>query len=190
MVATSASMIKQARRLCHDVYLGMGYIGSPYPFHLIPEDETARNTYLVAIDSANNVVGTIRVSTGSPYKIIDTWNGHLFHQQAQLISTARCNQGFELGALAVRKDQAHLRISWGLYNMAYRWALANHCDYGIISMDQRAFRSLEMLGWFAIQIGEPMYYLGSMTLPAILPILEQPVMAVDKAKPWFHFLQV
>jgi hypothetical protein len=84
-----------------------------------------------------------------------------------------------MGALAVRKDFSTMKISWGLYKAAYLYSVAMELDYGIISMDARALRSLEMLGWIVVKIGQPMDYFGSLTVPGIMPVRQQPQSIIE-----------
>ena len=186
-IADTALLVLQARQLCHDIYLQSGYISEGFTAGLIPDAHADTNTYIVALSESGLVIGTIRLATWQPCRTFQIWKGRLYHQYGYLISKALAGPSFELGALAVSKQAAHLKVSWGLYTMAYRWALATGKDYGIISMDQRAFRTLEMVGWNALQVGEPMHYQGSLTIPGIIPIKEQPAIAVAKGQPWFHY---
>jgi N-acyl-L-homoserine lactone synthetase len=172
-VAQSEAMIRAAKNLCHDVYLQAGYIDQPLSGRIIPYEYDSVATYIVALNEAREVIGTIRLSQGPPFKTLEVWKDKLYPVCVPLINDALRGNSFEIGALAVRKDCCAMKISWGLYKAAYRCALALHLDYAIISMDARALRSLEMLGWFVVKIGEPMDYFGSLTVPGILPISKQ-----------------
>jgi N-acyl-L-homoserine lactone synthetase len=172
-IASDPLTILAARQLCHDVYLKMGYIDSPYPSRIIPRACEWADTYGVARDAAGSLVGTIRMSEGAPLSVLRPWKGKLFPQHAELLKAARRSPCFAIGALAVNKSCAPLRISQVLYIAAYQWALTTGKDYGIITMDTRALRALRLAGWNAITVGEPIYYLGSLTTPALIPIHEQ-----------------
>ena len=173
-VADTHKKIMQAKHLCHDVYLNIGYIDSPYPGKIIPYEYEASSTYIIAMNSFGEVVGTIRITQGPPFKTLDIWKDKLYSGSASLINDALHSASFEIGALAVRKDFSTMKISWGLYKAAYLYSVAMRLDYGIISMDTRALRALEMLGWVVIKIGEPMNYFGSLTVPGIMPVSQQP----------------
>ncbi len=81
-----------------------------------------------------------------------------------------------------------MRISWGLYKAAFLYAISRKMDYAIISMDERALRSLQMLGWYMIQIGEPMMYFGSLTVPGIMPVSKQPMAIQSKNQSYHQYL--
>jgi len=44
----------------------------------------------------------------------------------------------------------------------------------LMSIDQRFFRLLKMLGFHLAAIGEPKFYMGSRTIPGILPLIDLP----------------
>jgi hypothetical protein len=172
-IAQSAEMICEAKQLCHDVYLQVGYIDKPLPGRIIPYQHDSASTYIVALNSLRQVVGTIRLTAGPPFNTLNIWKDRLYISCSKIINDALDGNSFEIGALAVRKDFSSMKISWGLYKSAYKCAQILNMEYAIISIDSRALRSLEMLGWYVIKIGEPMYYFGSLTVPGILPLKAQ-----------------
>jgi hypothetical protein len=173
-VADTGKEIMQAKHLCHDVYLNIGYIDAPYPGKIIPYEYESSSTYIIAMNPFGEVVGTIRITQGPPFKTLEIWKDNLYPASTSLISDALHGASFEIGALAVRKDFSKMKISWGLYKAAYLYSVARRLDYGIISMDTRALRALEMLGWVVVKIGAPMNYFGSLTVPGIMPVSQQP----------------
>ena len=173
-VADTDKKMLQAKHLCHDVYLNIGYIDAPYPSRIIPFEYEASSTYIIAANHFGEVVGTLRITQGPPFKTLEIWKDRLYSASKDIINDALHSASFEMGALAVRKDFSTMKISWGLYKAAYLYSVAMRLDYGIISMDARALRSLEMLGWFVVKIGEPMNYFGSLTVPGIMPVNQQP----------------
>ena len=177
-IPRNQEIILQAKHLCHDVYLQMGYFDKAYPGGVLPGHDNAC-TYIVAANKCDEVVGTVRLSRQIPGNIFDPWQGQLFVSCSRLISDALGQRSFGIGSLAVNKAYAGMKISGGLYQMAYEWAQWHDMAYGIISMDHRAFRALKMMGWRAIQVGGAAWYLGSPTIPAIIPIREQPGAALN-----------
>ncbi len=172
-VAMTKEMILAAKHLCHDVYLQSGYIDFSFPDRIIPYQYDASSLYIVALNSVNEVVGTVRLTIGYPFTTLNVWEDKLYPASQGLIDEALTANSFEIGALAVKKEYAAYKISWGLYKAVYLNALALNLDYGIISMDQRAMRAMEMLGWYVEKIGEPMDYFGSLTVPGIMPVRQQ-----------------
>ena len=173
-VAETEKVILAAKHLCHDVYLQVGYIDKPCIGNIIPSGHDDLSTYIVALNALQEVIGTIRLTQGPPFKTLEIWKDKLYPLCNRLITEAIHSHTFEIGALAVRKDFSPVKVSWGLYKAAYLSSIAMHLDYGIISIDARALRSLQMLGWFVQKIGEPMHYFGSLTVPAIMPVHQQP----------------
>jgi N-acyl-L-homoserine lactone synthetase len=94
----------------------------------------------------------------------------------------------EVGALAVRKDKRALKVSWGLYKAMLEYSLSAGLQYAVIGMDASALRSFERMGWHIVQIGEPMDYMGSETIPCILPIQEQPAHLMDQKTKYAKYL--
>lgn len=173
-IAITDEFIMKAKNLCHDVYLKTGYINEPYPDRIIPNDLEHASTYIVAIDN-NEVIGTLRITAGPPFTTLTVWKDNLFTDCNDLIKNAIDGRAFEIGALAVKKEYSGLKISLGLYMSAYCYCVMLGLEYGVISIDTRALRTLEMNGWKAIRIGEPKMYFGSMTVPAIMPVIIQPI---------------
>jgi hypothetical protein len=172
-IALTDELCLKAKNLCHDVYLGVGYISESYPDRIIPFELDHASTYILAMDK-DEVVGTLRLTAGPPFNTLKVWKDHLYADCNTLINNALNGQSYEIGALAVKKEYSSLKVAQGLYMAAYKCSIMLGLEYGIISMDARALRSLEMKGWKAIRIGEPMEYFGSLTVPAIMPVAIQP----------------
>lgn len=178
--AQSAELVYKAKRLCHDVYLRMGYIPGAYANGIIPYAFDEKAVYIIAENETGEIVGTLRITYGWPGKILELWQGRLYTAQQQLIASAKKGKQFEIGALAVRKDQASFKIAEGLYRTAYYYCVDAGLEYGLISMDQRALRALDMVGWNIVSIGHPLEYMGSITVPAIIPIKDQPRIIAER----------
>jgi N-acyl-L-homoserine lactone synthetase len=180
-VADTPELILAAKNLCHDVYLQVGYIDKPLADRIIPYEFDNASTYLVAMTSQNEVVGTIRLTQGPPFKTLNVWKDSLFDSKAGLIKTALEGRSFEIGALAVNKNFSALKISFLLYNAVYFYSRLLNLDYAVISMDARALRAMQMQGWLVVQIGAPMDYFGSITIPGIMPVNDQPETVLQKS---------
>jgi len=167
-VAKSHSIVLQAKHLCHDVYLRMGYISHAYGDHIIPAERHA--VYIVATAEHGEVIGTVKLSREVRRTIFDAWSGKLFASCGGLINHALGQRIFSIGSLAVDKRYAGLHVAHGLYRAAYEWAMQQKMDYGVIMIDSRALRALRMAGWYVVEVGEAAWYLGSPTIPAIIPI--------------------
>lgn len=179
-IADTPELIRAAKNLCHDVYLQVGYIDKPLADRIIPYEYDSTSTYIVALTSMNEVVGTVRVTQGPPFKTFDVWKNSLYASKAALIKSALEGRSFEIGALAVNKNFSAMKISMMLYQAINIWSRTMNLEYAIISMDARALRAMEMQGWLVIKIGEPMDYFGSITVPGIMPVNEQPQAVLQK----------
>jgi len=180
-IADTPELIRAAKNLCHDVYLHVGYIDAPYADRMIPYEYESTSTYIVAITSMNEVIGTVRLTQGPPFKTFDVWKDNLFASQSALIKSALEGPSFEIGALAVNKNFSAMKISLMLYKAVYIYSRSLKLDYAIISMDARALRAMEMQGWVVVKIGGPMDYFGSITIPGIMPVNEQPGSVLQKS---------
>lgn len=172
--AETHEMILAAKHLCHDVYLEVGFIKTPCVNNILPYEHDSSSSYIAALNSKREVVGTVRIKHGGPFKTLEVWDNKLYPSCSELIKEVINGNSFEIGALAVRKDFRGKQVSWGLYKAAYMHSLSLNLDYAVISMDAMALQSLMELGWNVIQIGEPMQYFGSLTVPGIMPVNEQP----------------
>lgn len=172
-IAETEKMIREAKHLCHDVYLQVGYIDKPFPGRIIPYEYDSTSVYIVALNPLREVVGTVRLTLAPAFNTLKIWKDRLYPSCIGLINDALDGNSFEIGALAVKKNFSSMKISWELYKTVFKCAQALNLDYAIISIDARALRSLEMLGWYAVKIGEPMNYFGSLTVPCIMPVKAQ-----------------
>ena len=77
-VADTEKKIIQAKHLCHEVYLNIGYIDAPYPGKIIPYEYEASSTYIIAMNPFQEVVGTIRITQGPPFKTLEIWKDKLY----------------------------------------------------------------------------------------------------------------
>jgi len=60
----------------------------------------------------------------------------------------------------------------------------------LMSIDYRFFRLLKMLGFQLSEIGEPKFYLGSRTIPGILPLINMLPFLRDRKPSLYEFLTV
>lgn len=177
-VARTDQEILFAKRLCHDVYLEEGYIKGSFPNRIIPHEHDAESTYILAYHS-EKAVGTLRI-TFQHFKTIDAWKGKFFPWAIKVIDLALKRRSVEIGALALLKEYRGLHVSWGLYKTALKICLLHNINYAVIGMDDRALRSIELLGLYVIRIGKSMNFMGSHTTPGIMPIRKQK-MKVDSS---------
>jgi N-acyl-L-homoserine lactone synthetase len=179
-VARTLDDIRLAKRLCHDIYLEAGYIRERRPDGVIPHPYE-RDSIYIAARCEGRTVGTVRMTVGHSVTL-HAWKGNLLPDRLNLIGNVISARYFEIGALAVSKAYRTQKVSWQLYRAVLRCSLALQLDYAIVAMDVRALRTLQMLGWLTIRIGKPIHYMGSMTIPAVMPVREQVAALVLKGR--------
>ena len=119
-VAETSGQLLEAKKLCHDVYLGAKFIKKPLADGIIPHKHDADSIYFIAVTDDDEVVGTLRMTVGH-YKTLDAWKGQLYSSKKGILETVIGSNSFELGALAVRKDYRSKKVSWGIYKAALQY---------------------------------------------------------------------
>lgn len=180
-----------AQRLRHDVYLDVGYIESPCESGVIMDYKDYFSEYITAIDhSSAEVIGTMRLTPlAHSLDLFEIWDGSMFDDSIEYMASAKNKCSVELGALAVKKGITNGRkVSWGLYKATLLYSLTRNFDYWVIAMDDRALRTLEMLGWYVHRIGKSIMYMGSSTTLGIMPVQEQLKSIAEKNQVFYKFI--
>ncbi|MGB9743243.1 MAG: N-acyl amino acid synthase FeeM domain-containing protein [Minisyncoccales bacterium] len=178
--------IKEAKKLRHDVYLEVGYITTPYPDGIIPDPEPS--IYIVALLNGEELMGTVRVTPGPPFETLAVWENKFFAESESLIKMLFDAKSAEIGSLAVKKTARGKRISWGLYKALYLFALIEKIDFYVAGMDLNAYKLLQWLGWSLIEIGPVMEYMGSPSIPIIIPIKDQLSSVYQKNPTYYQYV--
>jgi len=84
-IADTPEMILAAKQLCHDVYLGHGYIDHPYTEKIIPNNSDETAVYFVALTDDREVVGTIRLNLGQSFDTLKAWGNKIYAGSRQRI---------------------------------------------------------------------------------------------------------
>ena len=188
IVTRQKSLILKAKRLVHDVYLKVGYLSHPLPQRIFPLEKNFKGVYIIA-RTDKEIIGTLRIS-----RIDDPLN--YFKEWKEKISSTIKNELKELKKyhcesienLVVKETYWGKKISGGLFKAAWIFGLINEIDYYLIKMDKEAFGSLKRLGWYCQEIAPPIFYLGSLTVPAILPLKKQLGSVFRKNSRYFKYL--
>ncbi len=178
------NLIDQAKRLRHDVYVACGFI-EPTKTRTIEDKKDDDCHYLVALDEGS-VIGTIRLSK-PPFNVFEALDHDgidIYPEHRDLINLVQSSNTLELGALAVRPKMktGKSHISGGLYKSVYLFSLENDVKYWLIDVDQFVGDSLRRLGWKLIQFAPEHEYMGSVTVPAIMPVAEQ-IASIEENNP-------
>lgn len=189
LLAENPAIILQAKKLHHDVYLDYGYIEEFCQGGIIFDEKNDCSDFVVAVDEDSELIGTMRLTSPSPtLHVFDKWEDALLPNGNHFIEMVHGSTAVELGALAVRRDMQKRKISWGLYKATLLYSLLKEINYWVIAMDNRALRSLEMLGWYVERIGESIHYMGSSTTLGIMPILLQKEHISRKNRKYYNFI--
>ncbi|HBP00947.1 MAG TPA: hypothetical protein DD454_01925 [Candidatus Moranbacteria bacterium] len=188
-VATNSALIREAQKLRHDVYLAEGYIKEPCAEGIIPDCKNGASTYLVALDGAEELVGVMRLSPPVPtFDVIDAWRGNFLPRVGCHLLDVCSKNSVELGSLAVKKSARTRKISWALYKATLLYSLMQEIDYWLIAVDDRVFRSLEILGWHINKVGNSIDYMGSPSTLGVMPVRNQLKSVFEKNPTHYSYL--
>lgn len=172
-VATTPELVRKARQLQHDVFLEMGYIKNPFPNRIIPlPSYVKRSTWIVATKKSL-LLGTLRVSkVSSVNAVFEDWE--IKNPKIQgLLKEVSSSSFAEVGGLAIKKEYRKQKISGGLYKACWLYALLKRIKWYLIKIDKKAFESFKKFGWHTIVVAPPKFYMGSISVPAIINIEKQ-----------------
>jgi hypothetical protein len=188
VVTREESLILKAKRIVHDIYVKLGYLFHPLPSRMFPEENTIKSTYLLALKE-NEIIGILRVSpVKNPLRFFNEWRTKIQVKTKKKLEILKKSNCKTLENLLVKEKYRNKKISGGLYKAAWLFGLINEIDYYLIKMDLQAFKSLEKLGWYVEKIAPPLFYLGSLTVPAILPLKKQIGSVFKKNSNYFSYL--
>jgi len=173
--AEDRDFIDQVKKLRHDVYVACGFI-EPTPTRTIEDKKDEDCYYMAAFDTElQEIIGTVRLSK-PPFKVLEALKHEGIEIKCQeLLDKVLSSKTLEVGALAVRPKikTGKSHISGGLYTLLYLFSLQNNVDYLLIDIDKNVGESLKKLGWKLVQFAAEHNYMGSITVPAVIPINEQ-----------------
>lgn len=168
-IASSEETI-EARKFVYKRYLEVGYIKQPQDNEIFDDKYVKDSIYFVAIEE-NKVVGAIRLvkymDKGLPilneFKIYDKYQ--------EIIDGFDRKEVVEVGNLVAKPGNS---IGKGLYAITIKYALKQNKHYWVAGIDKNLLDKLkEHYPIFHIlykQIGEPMDYVGSISVPIMFRI--------------------
>lgn len=187
-LASEDGLVNAALRVRHDVYLSVGYIDHAYPDGVIPDRKDLFSSYLVA-ESDGRVLGTIRAT---PFlcsgDIIAKWDCLRDPNANTTVRSLSHGTTIEIGSLAVPRENRSMRVSWGLYKAMYLYSLMEGIEYWAMAVDIRAIRSIERLGWMSERIGDPLEYMGSECVLAVMDVRKQLKMIFERNQKYYHYM--
>jgi hypothetical protein len=182
------SLILKAKRIVHDVYVKSGYLSRPLPSRMFPEERIIKSTYLLAFNKTE-IIGILRVSpVKDPLQFFKDWELKISLKTKKKLEGLKNFNCRALENLVVKENYRNKKISGGLYKAAWLLGLIKEIDYYLIKMDFQTLESLKKLGWYVEEIAPAIFYLGSLTVPAILPLKKQIGSVFKKNPDYFSYL--
>lgn len=136
------------------------------------EYDHAQSMTFVALDDQENCVGTSRlIFPGEirlpiekyfklyPKKFIETLYGNLRHY-------AEVSRFIVPDNKSVKRHEITLMLCRAMIHAGMNMRVSHM----LMSADHRFFRLMKMIGFHLMEIGEPEFYMGSKTIPGILPM--------------------
>ena len=166
-------LIKKAQQLQHDVFLEKGYIKHPFPNKIMPLPSYVKKSVYVVASKGSTVLGTLIISkVSSPSDVFRDWE--IKNRKCQELLRKISQMRFaEVGRLAVKRKFRDQKISGGLYKACWLYALLKGIKWYLIKMDKEVFKSFQKFGWYSKIIAPPKFYMGSITVPAVIEIEKQ-----------------
>jgi len=159
-----------ARRFIHDKYLEAGYFSEPYPSGIYDDHYVDKSVYFVALDPKGDIVGTLRIIHNSAEKDLPVLRDFkLYPQMKNKIDSIKSQEVVEVGNLSAIPGRG---ITIGLFKQAFKYSLDKGYKYWIAGIDMNVFNMIKKRYRYInfIQLGDPKYYIGSISIPIMLKI--------------------
>ncbi len=181
--AETAEEILAAQRLHHDGYLEVGYIDKPTSIGIIEDGYHKFSDYIVAIHINDNhkgeVVGVIRAVKYSSLGFPVLNEFRLYKKWEKFLKKLDLNQVIEVGALFTKPGY---HVARGLYREIWQYSKMNGYKYWLAAIDERLFKVFtKRLYFYFDKIGKEKFYLGSVSIPAILDCQKQKILMYQHA---------
>lgn len=137
------------------------------------------SSFFVIIDTGS-VVGALRRIPVTPELGLKTLNdfevGPNWREVLETALSQDPNSVEEIGTVGVLKEYRQIgghAFASSLYRASWQDSVRRGVGYWVCSVDERLYHMVERVYRFNIApIGPKVYYMGSMTVPAVIPILE------------------
>ncbi len=136
------------------------------------EYDMEQSMIFVAVDDENNIIGTSRLIFQGDIKLPIEKNFKLYPWNfietlyGRIIKSAEISRFIVPSHPTIKKHIITLMLCKAMLKMS----ITNRLSHILISADHRFYRLIKILGFNFIEIGEPEFYMGSKTIPAILPM--------------------
>ena len=184
----SVEELDRVRRFHHDRYLGVGYIEKPTPTGMIEDDFVGFSSYFFAQRASDDeVVGVIRQIQSSFCGLPALNEFEVDPHWIDIISSYEHKQIVEIGSLAVLPG--HPKCVKGLYRSIWQRSRTEGHKVWVAAIDSRLLRSFSMMrGFHWTSIGNPMFYMGSETVPVAAIVDDQARNMRKKFPDFFRYL--
>jgi len=157
--------------MCRD----LGWLPSQdYPFEEEQDEYDAEQSIgFLALDLIGNCVGTSRLIMPGDIPLPIENNFELLKKELLEDMYGKMDSCVEVSRFAV-PDHPSLKnheITLKLCRAMIMASINMGVTHMLMSIDHRFFRLLKMLGFSLSEIGEPKFYMGSRTIPGILPLI-------------------
>lgn len=187
----SADQLEAARRFHAQCYLDAGYIDELPAAGVIEDPWVKASKYYIAVHHPKEgkkpeIVGVCRFILNSDAGFPLLREFELHPAWKQILRGAVLDDSYEVSALAVGGGLQHTLVSGLFYRETVRYSTANpEAAHLLAAMDHRLLRLLRR--WMHLpfhQIGEPLLYMGSKTVPVYgyMPELIESVAVNDRSE--------
>jgi len=171
-LANTEEEINIARRIHHDGYLRVGYISGATPTGMVEDGYHPYSDYIIAIlmngksKRKGEVVGVMRIIKNSPLGYPTLNEFEISKRAKDWISSIDPESIIEVGSLFVKPGYSAAK---GLYRYAWQYSKIRRDTLWLACIDKTLFEVLKRRYQFYFKrIGREQFYLGSVTVPAML----------------------
>ncbi len=154
------------------------------------EYDDMQSMSFIALDSMGNCIGTSRLIFPGELALPVETHFNLYPKEfieaihGTLRNYAEISRFIVPGNQSLKKHEITLMLCRAMTKMAIKMR-ATHM---FMSADYRFFRLLRILGFHLEEIGEPMFYMGSKTIPGILPVENLMPVLKEKKPSLYNYL--
>lgn len=192
-IADTEDEIYLARRLHHDIYLGVGYIKEPTLSGMIEDGYHPYSDYIIAIfidgkPGKGEIVGVTRIIKNSPLGYPTLKEFKISKKAGAWMDSVDPYSIIEIGSLCVKPGFSAAK---GLYRYAWQYSKIRRDILWLACIDKDLLDILKKRYQFYFeQIGKEKFYLGSITVPAVLDCKRQKALMNPKLFAFYDKPQV
>lgn len=159
-----------ARRFVAKKYYEAGYLDKSDASKPFKDDYVDSSVYFIA-KTENKIIGTLRIVSDPKIKLPVINEFDLYPEMKIFFDKTNKKKVVEIGNLAAISNTG---IAKGLYGTALIYSRKKGYKFWIAGVDNNFLKGLKkkykVINFFYKQIGEPKHYIGSLTVPIMIPI--------------------